>query len=176
MQVWPRDLICLSHAGISVAAGGVVTVGGLRYFPWNERVRERPGMFSRPPDVDRDRRRADLINRARLVRAHGWDDYRVVWSSGEVVGVAALLGDHDILEELDEPANGVGPLGVRFVGPGRRTSGCRRQLQTIPPVVHRHSAHTVNDVSADSSPPGASPARAGRPSRLGAETERAVCV
>ena len=102
MQVWPRDLSCLSHAGISVAAGGVVTVGGLRYFRWNERVRERPGMFSRQPDVDRDRRRADLINRARLVRAHGWDDYRAVWSSGEVVGVAALLGDHDILEEFDE--------------------------------------------------------------------------
>ncbi len=59
-------------------------------------------MFSRPPDVDRDRRRADLINRARLVRAHGWDDYRAVWSSGEVVGVATLLGDHDILEESDE--------------------------------------------------------------------------
>ena len=60
-------------------------------------------MFSRQPDVDRDRRRADLINRARLVRAHGWDDYRAVWSSGEVVGVAALLGgDHDIHEEFDE--------------------------------------------------------------------------
>ena len=59
-------------------------------------------MFSRPPDVDRDRCCADLINRARLVRAHGWDDYRAVWSSGEVVGVTVLLGDHDILEEFDE--------------------------------------------------------------------------
>ena len=33
------------------------------------RVRERPGMFSRQPDVDRDRRRADLINRARVLSA-----------------------------------------------------------------------------------------------------------
>ena len=33
------------------------------------RVRERPGMFSRPPDVNRDSRRADLINRARVLSA-----------------------------------------------------------------------------------------------------------
>ena len=43
-------------------------------------------MFSRRPTLTETRRRADLINRARLVRAHGWDDYRAVWSSGEVVG------------------------------------------------------------------------------------------
>ena len=59
-------------------------------------------MFSRPTDADRDRRRGDLVNRARLVRAHGWDDYRAVWSTGEVVGVAVLLGDHDLLDEFDE--------------------------------------------------------------------------
>src|ERR1700720_794660 len=64
--------------------------------------RERLGVFSRPTDADRDRRRGDLVNRARLVRAHGWDDYRAVWSTGEVVGVAVLLGDHDLLDEFDE--------------------------------------------------------------------------
>ena len=36
--------------------------------------REGSGVFSRPTDADRERRRVDLINRARLVRAHGWDD------------------------------------------------------------------------------------------------------
>ena len=60
------------------------------------------GVFSRPTDAERERRRVDLINRARLVRAHGWDDYRAVWSTGEVVGVAALLGDLDILAEFEE--------------------------------------------------------------------------
>jgi hypothetical protein len=59
-------------------------------------------VFSRPTDADQDRHRADLINRARLVRAQGWDEYRAVWSSGQVVGVAAVLGDHDMLGEFDE--------------------------------------------------------------------------
>ena len=36
------------------------------------------------------------------VLSHGWEDYRAAWSAGEVVGVAALLGDHDILAEFDE--------------------------------------------------------------------------
>ena len=48
-------------------------------------------MFSRQTDADRERRRVDLINRAHLVRAHGWDDYRAIWSTGKVVGVAVCL-------------------------------------------------------------------------------------
>ena len=44
-----------------------------------------------PAETDRDRRRTDLVARAGLVRAHGWEDYRAVWSTGEVVAVAALL-------------------------------------------------------------------------------------
>ena len=64
-------------------------------------------MFSRPTDADRDQRRAELLRRAELVRARGWDDYRAVWSTGEVVGVAALLGDHDILAEQDETLQSV---------------------------------------------------------------------
>jgi hypothetical protein len=59
-------------------------------------------MFSRPTNAERERRRADLLHRAQLVRAHGWDNYRAVWSTGEVVGVAALLGDRDVLGEFDE--------------------------------------------------------------------------
>jgi hypothetical protein len=48
-------------------------------------------MFSRPTDAERERRRGDLLHRAELVRAHGWNDYKDVWSTGEVGGVAALL-------------------------------------------------------------------------------------
>ena len=64
-------------------------------------------MFSRPTDADRDQRRAELLRRAKLVRARGWDDYRAVWSTGEVVGLAALLGDHDILAEQGETLKSV---------------------------------------------------------------------
>ena len=64
-------------------------------------------MFSRPTDDERERRRGDLLHRAELVRTHGWDDYGAVWSTGEVVGVAALLGDHDILGGLDETLQSV---------------------------------------------------------------------
>ncbi len=39
-------------------------------------------MFSPPTDADRERRRADRLHRAELVRARGWDDYRAVWSTG----------------------------------------------------------------------------------------------
>ena len=59
-------------------------------------------VFSRPTDAERDRRRVDLLRRAHLVRAQGWDEYRAVRSTGEVVGVAALLRDYDILGEFDE--------------------------------------------------------------------------
>jgi len=45
-------------------------------------------MFSRPTNADRDRRCAELLQRAELVRTYGWEDYRAVWSAGEVAGVA----------------------------------------------------------------------------------------
>ena len=48
------------------------------------------------------RRRADLLLRAASVRRWGWDDYRYQWSTGEVVAVAALLGDGDILSDMGE--------------------------------------------------------------------------
>jgi hypothetical protein len=54
-----------------------------------------------------DRRRNDLVERATLVRAHGWGDYRRVWSTGEIVAVAALLGDHAVLDELGETLQSV---------------------------------------------------------------------
>jgi len=58
--------------------------------------------FPRPSDDARLRRRADLLLRAASVRRWGWDDYRYQWSTGEVVAVAALVGDDDILSDMGE--------------------------------------------------------------------------
>lgn len=55
-----------------------------------------------PPDQHQLARRADdLIHRANLVDEHGWDEYRHLWSCGEVLGVALVLGD-DELERCGE--------------------------------------------------------------------------
>lgn len=55
-----------------------------------------------PKDEDRARFRADLLSRAAQVQANGWEPYRGLWSTGEVVGVAALLGEHAELAALGE--------------------------------------------------------------------------
>lgn len=55
-----------------------------------------------PTDADRNRRRDDLISRARTVRAHGWDDYLYTWSKGEVCGAALVLDDQAVLDEFGE--------------------------------------------------------------------------
>lgn len=52
-----------------------------------------------PTDADRARRATDLTDRARLVEAGGWADVVHVWSSGEVAGVALLLGHTDVLHD-----------------------------------------------------------------------------
>jgi hypothetical protein len=44
----------------------------------------------------------DLIDRAHLVRTHGWDDYRHRWSCGEVLGTALVLGDDVELQHCCE--------------------------------------------------------------------------
>ncbi|SKE69364.1 Uncharacterised protein [Mycobacteroides abscessus subsp. massiliense] len=46
-----------------------------------------------PTSEQRDRRAADLRGRAALVRRDGWAPYENVWSSGEVAGVRAVLGE-----------------------------------------------------------------------------------
>ncbi|MFE7799594.1 hypothetical protein [Nocardia sp. NPDC057440] len=66
-----------------------------------------------PGDAERDALRTSLIGRTRMVQRNGWDDYRHVWSSGEVAGVAYLLDDAALLDELDETE---GTVLSRFAG------------------------------------------------------------
>lgn len=65
----------------------------------------KPGLaalFTGPTDEDRARRRADLIGRAAQVRSAGWEPYRGLWSTGEMIGVAVLLGEDTELAALGE--------------------------------------------------------------------------
>lgn len=56
-----------------------------------------------PPDQDQvARHAADLIHRANLVRSDGWDQYRHLWSCGEVIGTALILGDDAELQRRGE--------------------------------------------------------------------------
>ncbi|WP_048896551.1 MULTISPECIES: hypothetical protein [Mycolicibacterium] len=55
-----------------------------------------------PTSEQRDRRAADLRERAALVRAYGWEPYENVWSSGEVAGVRAVLGEPGALDAAVE--------------------------------------------------------------------------
>ena len=59
-------------------------------------------LFAGPTDEDRARMRADLIARAFQVQVGGWAPYRRVWSTGEVIGVAALMGDLGELTAIGE--------------------------------------------------------------------------
>lgn len=56
-----------------------------------------------PPDEDQLARHADdLRHRANLVRRDGWDEYRHLWSRGEVIGTALALGDNAELQRCGE--------------------------------------------------------------------------
>ncbi|MCV7143535.1 hypothetical protein [Mycolicibacterium fortuitum] len=55
-----------------------------------------------PSSEDRDRRAADLRERAALVRRDGWEQYENTWSSGEVAGVRAVLGESGALDTAVE--------------------------------------------------------------------------
>jgi len=59
-------------------------------------------IFSGLPEDLLQHRRDDLVARCRAVRAHGWDNYRYVWSTGEVVAVAYLLDSRELLTEMSE--------------------------------------------------------------------------
>jgi hypothetical protein len=46
-----------------------------------------------PTDAERDARGYDLRSRAQLVRRDGWEPHRETWSTGEVLGVRAVLNE-----------------------------------------------------------------------------------
>ncbi|MFC9967262.1 hypothetical protein [Nocardia ignorata] len=60
------------------------------------------GKPRKPTDADRDALRAELLARARAVRADGWAAHRDEWPDGQIATVAYLLGDTDVLAELEE--------------------------------------------------------------------------
>ncbi|MBN7371081.1 hypothetical protein [Mycobacteroides abscessus] len=55
-----------------------------------------------PTARSRDRRAADLRERAALVRRDGWSPYASTWSSGEVLGVRAVLGEPGAIDAAVE--------------------------------------------------------------------------
>lgn len=59
-------------------------------------------IFEPPDQYELARRADDLLHRVNLVRTRGWDQYRQLWSCGEVLGVALLLGDHPELQRSSE--------------------------------------------------------------------------
>ncbi|MFD4429830.1 hypothetical protein [Nocardia sp. NPDC058497] len=60
------------------------------------------GKPRKPSDADRDALRADLLAKARTVRADGWAAHRDEWTNGEAAVVAYVLGDTEVLTELEE--------------------------------------------------------------------------
>ncbi|MGW6426525.1 hypothetical protein ACWF82_27955 [Nocardia sp. NPDC055053] len=60
------------------------------------------GKPRQPSDADRDALRDDLLARARTVRSDGWADHRTQWPAGQVAVVAYLLGDAEVLTDLEE--------------------------------------------------------------------------
>jgi len=61
--------------------------------------------FEAPSDERLGRYAEDLLHRADLVRLHGWDDYRHLWSDGEVLGTALVLSDDAELQRCGETAD-----------------------------------------------------------------------
>jgi hypothetical protein len=59
-------------------------------------------IFERPDQDQVIRHADDLMLRANLVCRDGWDQYRHVWSFGEVIGTALVLGDDAELQRCGE--------------------------------------------------------------------------
>jgi hypothetical protein len=59
-------------------------------------------MFDGMDAERRQRCRSDLLAMALAVAKQGWDEYRNVWSPGEVAGVVLVLGDLDELARHGE--------------------------------------------------------------------------
>lgn len=78
-----------------------------------------------PTQADRDALRAELVDRAVTVRRDGWADHRDTWTAGDAAGVAYLLGDTAVLEELEEPE---GSVLTRYAGSLYGFNGARKDI------------------------------------------------
>ncbi|WP_067563726.1 hypothetical protein [Nocardia acidivorans] len=79
-----------------------------------------------PSEADRKALQHELVERAAAVRKESWDEYREVWSSGDIAGVAYLLDDTDMLDELGEQEGSV--LTV-FAGNLYGFTGARKDIE-----------------------------------------------
>ena len=59
-------------------------------------------LFEPPSQNVLARRADDLMRRADLVLRHGWNEYRPLWSCGQVLGVALVLHDDAELQRCGE--------------------------------------------------------------------------
>lgn len=98
-------------------------------------------LLAGPTDGDRTRLRAELLARAAQVRANGWESYRGIWSTGEVVGVAVVLADDAELAALGETEQSAlerwaFDLWGLQRGPADVANGCRRTREWFQDVAH----------------------------------------
>lgn len=62
----------------------------------------RGHLFELPGQDQLARQANDLIHRANLVRRYGFDEYRHIWSSGEILGTALVMHDEAELQRCSE--------------------------------------------------------------------------
>lgn len=69
--------------------------------------RTLPEVFAPLDEAQLRRREKDLLRRAALVAEFGWDQFRYQWSSGEVLGTALILDDHEEIVHWTETVESV---------------------------------------------------------------------
>ncbi|GAB2454471.1 GntR family transcriptional regulator [Nocardia tengchongensis] len=103
----PAQLAPRSGSPVQPAAEPLATVRVEAVEPTAISRSELDSLFPQPSDTERAATRAKLVDRARLVQQEGWAAYQYVWSTGEVVGVALVLGDEAMLTECAETRDSV---------------------------------------------------------------------
>jgi hypothetical protein len=66
-----------------------------------------PALFGQLDDTHLCRRKNDLLLRSCLVAEFGWEQFRYQWSSGEVLGTALVLRDHNEMLRWAETVDSV---------------------------------------------------------------------
>ncbi|WP_067537412.1 hypothetical protein [Nocardia crassostreae] len=79
-----------------------------------------------PSEAEREALRVELVGRALAVARDGWEAHRGEWSDGEVAGVALLLGEAGVLEEVEEVE---GSVLTRFAGQLYGFHGARKDIE-----------------------------------------------